>query len=530
MKEMNEQGFLSDKFDDWSGEPIPNGWGEIEKNLSKDKKRRPLFWWLFPAAILVGALSYMAVDKLTSSSKSEEIIVSSVHSASPAEAKSNFDKDKLQGNDIQADPNLANIPNDQNSGPNSIQESEVTSSSSGEVLSTSRTNKDRGFEKNQRGNKDQSVIGTVAISSSEETRSSGEGPQRDVQPNPSNVKGPLIVFSKARTKRKSARNISLSNGPEYAARGFEKNQGFGQNNIASDHVAVANSRAKSITSGTHETHEEGNSGDSKVAANQVYAQATDVPYLEIKNAAFPPVKVLETTPVLSIRELTPVPFLTMEKPHVARKIQFYTGIQMGIGQNTIELRQSMTEQQVKITNANSIQTYFMQLSGGMHYQLSSWLKAFTGLQVGMINQNIRYSTKSKSPETYSMVAHDSLNYAMTPHWTEKSETRSQQAVFANAELGLKPLFFPARNSGPFASVTLWTRISEKHSTNVSGSSPFIPVSSSLSLGYRLGYQHEIRKNILIEAYLSSFPSGIFAGTKGVSVSPRLVGFGCFYSF
>lgn len=529
MKEMNEQGFLSDKFDDWSGEPIPNGWGEIEKNLRKDKKRRPLFWWLFPSAILVGTLSYLAVDKLNSSSKSEEKIVSSVHSVSPAEAKSNIDKDKLQGNDIQADPNLANSPNDQNSGPNSIQASTATSSSD-EVLPASRTNSDRGFAKNQRGNKDQSVIGTVAISSSEETRASGEGQQRDVQPNPSNVKGPLIVFSKARTKRKSARNRRPSNGPQYAAIGSERSQNFGQKNIASDHVAEANSRAKSNTSGTRETHEEGNSGDSKVAANQGYAQATDVPYLEIKNAAFPPVKVLETTPVPSIRELTPVPFLTMEKPHVARKIQFYAGIQMGIGQNTIELRQSMTEQQVKITNANSIQTYFMQLSGGMHYQLSSWLKAFTGLQVGMINQNIRYSTKSKSPETYSMVANDSLNYAMTPHWTEKSETRSQQAVFANAEIGLKPLFFPARNSGPFASVTLWTRISEKHSTDVSGSSPFIPVSSSLSMGYRLGYQHEIRKNILIEAYLSSFPSGIFAGTKGVSVSPRLVGFGCFYSF
>jgi hypothetical protein len=529
MKEMNEQGFLSDKFDDWSGEPIPNGWGEIEKNLRKDKKRRPLFWWLFPAAILVGALSYMAVDKLNSSSKSEEKIVSSVHSVSPAEARSNIDKDKLQGNDVQADPNVANIPNDRNSGPNSIQESEVTSSSGG-VLPTSRTNKDRGFEKNQRGNKDQSVIGTVAISSSEETRSSGEGQQRDVQPNPSNVKGPSIVFSKARTKRKSARKSRLSNGPEYAARGSEKNQDFGQNNTASDHVAEANSRAKSITSGTRETHEEGNSGDSKVAANQGYAQATDVPYLEIKNAPFPPVQVTEIVPVLPLLELPTVPFLTMEKPHVARKIQFYAGIQTGIGQNTIELRQSMTEQQVKITNANAIQTYFMQLSGGMHYQLSSWLKAFTGLQVGMINQNIRYSTKSKSPETFSMVAHDSLNYAMTPHWTEKSETRSQQAVYANAEIGLKPLFFPARNSGPFASVAIWTSISEKHSSDVPGSSPFVPVSSSISMGYRLGYQHEIRKNILVEAYISSFPSRIFAGTKGVSVSPRLVGFGCFYSF
>jgi hypothetical protein len=525
MKEMNEQGFLSDKFDDWSGEPIPNGWGEIENNLRKNKKRMPLFWWLFPSVILVGALSYVAVDKLNSSSTSEEKNVSTVNSVSPVEARSNIDKDKLKGSDILANPNLANIPKDQNAGPNSIQESKLTSSSD-EILSASRTNMDRGFGMNQKSNGYQSVNKSVVISSSEESRSSDESLQSDVQPNPSYMKSASIVFSKSRTKRKSARNRRPSNGPEYAEIGSK----IGQNNIASNHVAEANSRAKFNSSGTHETHEEGNSGDSKSAASQGYLQATDVPYLQLKNAVLPNVQVLETMPVLSIRELTPIPFLTIEKPHVARKIQFYAGIQTGIGQNTIDLRQSMAEEQMKITNANSIQTYFMQLSGGMHYQLSSWLKAFTGLQVGIINQNIRYSTKSKSPETFSMVAYDSLNYAMTPHWTEKSETRSQQAVYANAEIGLKPLFFPARNSGPFASVTLRTRISEKHSKDVPGSSPFIPVSSSLSMGYRLGYQHEIRKNILIEAYLSSFPSGIFAGTKGVSVSPRLVGFGCFYSF
>lgn len=529
MKEMNEQGFLSDKFDDWSGEPIPNGWGEIEKNLKKDKKRRPLFWWFFPSVILVGALSYVAMDKLNSSSTSEEKIVSTVASDSPAEAGNNIEKNKLQVNDFQQDPTVAKVPENQSSGPNPIQASEQ-SSSSDEVLPASRTNHDRGFENNQKGNGRKSLNESVVISSSEEPRHSGENHQSDVQPHSSKVKGSSIIFSKSRTKRKSARNRRPLNGPQYLAIGSEKSQDFGRNNTASNHDVVANSQAKSNKSGDGETHNEGNSGDSKVTSNQGYAQATNVPYLEIKNAPFPPVQVTEIVPVLPLLELPTVPFLTMEKPHFARKIQFYAGIQTGIGQNTIELRQSMTEQQVKITNANAIQTYFMQLSGGMHYQLSSWLKAFTGLQVGMINQNIRYSTKSKSPETFSMVAHDSLNYAMTPHWTEKSETRSQQAVYANAEIGLKPLFFPARNSGPFASVTLLTRISEKHSTDVPGSSPFIPVSSSLSMGYRLGYQHEIRKNILIEAYLSSFPSGIFAGTKGVSVSPRLVGLGCFYSF
>lgn len=33
MKQEDERGFLSGKFDDWSGEPIPNGWNALERKL-----------------------------------------------------------------------------------------------------------------------------------------------------------------------------------------------------------------------------------------------------------------------------------------------------------------------------------------------------------------------------------------------------------------------------------------------------------------------------------------------------------------
>ncbi|HOY95200.1 MAG TPA: hypothetical protein PK509_05660, partial [Catalimonadaceae bacterium] len=219
--------------------------------------------------------------------------------------------------------------------------------------------------------------------------------------------------------------------------GFSSREKSGHSKNGSDLDAVSGAVVLQIEGSETKVSQAKNDLAKEVSGKQDYTQATDVPYLDLKNARFPFVQVPEILPVLTIRELSEVPFLTLEKPESVHKVRFYTGLQTGIGQNTIELRQSMAEQQVQITNANSIQTYFAQLSGGMHIQLTSWLQAFTGLQVGVINQKIQYKTKSKSPEKFSMTVRDSLNFDMTPQWAEKSETRNQMAVYANAEAGLK---------------------------------------------------------------------------------------------
>jgi hypothetical protein len=53
MKQEDEQGFLAGKFDDWSGEPIPNGWSSIENKIRKEKSRRNLLIAAIPAILLL---------------------------------------------------------------------------------------------------------------------------------------------------------------------------------------------------------------------------------------------------------------------------------------------------------------------------------------------------------------------------------------------------------------------------------------------------------------------------------------------
>ena len=55
MRLEDERGFLSDKFDDWSGEPIPNGWNSLDSKLGRQKTRQR---GLLAAVPLVMLLSF----------------------------------------------------------------------------------------------------------------------------------------------------------------------------------------------------------------------------------------------------------------------------------------------------------------------------------------------------------------------------------------------------------------------------------------------------------------------------------------
>ena len=53
MKQEDERGFLSDRFDDWSDEPIPNGWNGIERKLRSETIRRRSALAVLPFILLV---------------------------------------------------------------------------------------------------------------------------------------------------------------------------------------------------------------------------------------------------------------------------------------------------------------------------------------------------------------------------------------------------------------------------------------------------------------------------------------------
>jgi hypothetical protein len=533
MKEMNEQGFLSDKFDDWSGEPIPNGWGEINRNLRKDRKRKPLFWWLFPSTLLVGALSFFAIEKFNSIQESKLVEVSSFNHGSNKSDPNQMKGANHSGSNSQADQKNPEVVENKFGSSFQGHKNDRMSAISGKSLPIPRSESESINKRKNTGQRSPAVAGSALIASidNNQSLSSKKAYESDTQPNSGNDQVATLSISKYSGRKKSGRTHMYNSGAELSVDEKVSQPGKYKGNLVTEKNGIGLLSTKSEIAGSSDEINKGrNSGNSNVVSDRKDAQATDVPFLESKNAGLPVVNSKEVIPVLTLKEVSQTPIPILEEPKAIRKFHFYYGLRSGIGQNSIEIRQSTSENHMQITNANSIQTYFMELSGGMRLQLNSWLHAFTGLQVGMINQNIRYATRSKSPEKFNMVAKDSLNFEMTPDWTEKLETRSQQSAYANLELGLKPLLSANRNSGPFASVILWTLISEKHNSNVPGSSPFIPVSGSFSLGYRLGYQHEIRKNILLEAFLSSVPSNIFFGTKGVTVSPRLLGIGGSYSF
>lgn len=53
MRLEDERGFLSDKFDDWSGEPIPNGWNSLDSKLSRQKNRQRVLLAAIPLVLLL---------------------------------------------------------------------------------------------------------------------------------------------------------------------------------------------------------------------------------------------------------------------------------------------------------------------------------------------------------------------------------------------------------------------------------------------------------------------------------------------
>lgn len=58
MRQEDEQGFLSGKFDDWSGEPIPNGWNSIESRLDSRKNKQRLLLAGIPLLLLISYSAY----------------------------------------------------------------------------------------------------------------------------------------------------------------------------------------------------------------------------------------------------------------------------------------------------------------------------------------------------------------------------------------------------------------------------------------------------------------------------------------
>jgi hypothetical protein len=526
MKQIEEeQGFLSNKFEDWSGEPIPNGWNEIEKKLGHPKKRRPFLWWLFPAALIVGFATYQLLpsnqelnndeaislnqnlgseekpgDRIAGNPESQQGKTATTISTTPEKTKGLGTREGNQKSISEAGPDNGN----------------VTSANSPEAVSNSER-KNSGYSKGLSPVAPGSNNGRV-----QQPRNSGSGKSRNSNPSNPGASGSGILPAQAiasegletRQKRNPERTSStrsfgtgsVASTEESAAPPFSQapNSVENQNETSPPDLSVV-PPSSSHKAGLDDAREIHNTDGLKTRAGVI----------EISNPG-------QGIPELVRIEDVPAPFL---ENRISPKWVPSVSFSGGIGQNEIQLRQAESFHKVSIANSNSIQSWFLQVSGRMNYRVAPWLQAFAGLQVGVFFQELKFLNTMKNPDGFAMTMHDSLNYSLQPQWKTVAEVRSQKLIFANTEIGIKPLISRAHQSGPFAAVLFWTRISEWHTSNSAEGSPFNSKTSSTSWGYRFGYQHRIKNRVQAELYLSSFPGKILSGTKGVSVSPRLIGLG-----
>jgi len=530
MSHNEEQGFLFNKFDDWSGEPIPNGWNEIEKKLGRNRKRRPFFWWIFPALLILGGLTFYAVKKVNVQLDQEMIVANnrkeniqdlrpgsqikpgqnqngvSAESASEklirkqvskSGGTSGSDEDNLEtSGSTTKNQSGSNVERDQ-----SAAEEEVASSIPGQPTHSSVTRKKRLPAVPLLGNTETNL--TVAHSSELKTNTSHSS-------NPANA---------ARSKRDNGFSDAVDNGSlgqdvklDEPATGAIINRDRKEDDNVEKNSSISDDKLKNVHPELVGIQE------NSISPEFGYA----IQFLEIKF----PAMVQETYQmgVPTERQLELLPLADL-KPDHNRRTSFYIGIATGIGLNQIGINQSESINKVNITNTNSIQSSFYLVSAEGNFNLTPRLSVFSGLQFGFYRQELMLKNTQKEPVGFGMAMKDSLNYNLNPIWNTNSEKYVQNLIFANVELGIRPLISVRHNSGPFASVQIWTRLATMHSSSLENKTPFVNPTESIALAYKLGYQHRISKFLRAEVFYSSFPSALLGSTKGITIVPRLFGFG-----
>ena len=212
-----------------------------------------------------------------------------------------------------------------------------------------------------------------------------------------------------------------------------------------------------------------------------------------------------------------------------KRFSYWIGGAMGYSSRNVTINQIESKNTLRVQNISKPnESWFSQIQTHLSYNVKSWLSVFTGVQVGLLNQTIQVENTSKTPLKFDRVQKDSLNFSFSPTLGNSKETRKQELIYGNVEFGIKPLFSKRRNSGPFASVVVWSVISQKISNTNSEIVEIDRAKESVDLSYRIGYQHEILKNLSAEVFYAGFPNLIASQTPGIKVSPNLIGFGLGY--
>lgn len=479
MIPQDEQGFLADKFNDWSGEPIPNGWNAIDRELRPAGRRRFPFWWIFPGVLFLGTAGYLSLRTAPEKPASATQTIAGKPSGTAA---------GQQGRAAVMRPDGATA------GTRTL--GVVTA---GSAVASSSPGSD-----GLRSGPAEPVKARVALS---------EKPAAPVSP----VLPPLIA---------SARKGSAGR-PEES--GLSRQSGSVSGTPLQAFAAAANVPLQSSEAIDRNVPVTG-TPDGAGTASAIPGPAPEarqtlpefMPEIRMARLELPPLKEGHPLPVVS-EPLPPFPF----SPRERRRFSFAVTGQAAAGQNQIQINQAEGLHHMKMGNPGEVQSGMVSAGIQARYPLFRWLEAFGGfsLTVYRLQLDILNTPRVPSGFTLSEVASDSLRYLVNPRWSQVKETRTQTQVSLQTEVGIQPLLWSGQGrSGPFASLVLWTRLLEDRRSTTGAAGSFEKPARVWAPGYRIGYRHSMGAWEW-EGFLSSVPEGLVSSTRGLSLSTRLFGVG-----
>lgn len=492
MNLNEEQGFLSDKFEDWSGEPIPNGWNDIETQLGHKGRGKRFFWIFFPAVFLTAAFAYLGSRPDPAGLVSNKEPISPLSLSSPT-SRPNNGIDVPSGQLEKVGQSLEKVLVEEKDTRN---QTAPTSLDRSEKLSIRSTNE-----------------GTTLA--------------RKTQNRSSDPSSMLVASSRIRT-RHSKLSTTRGKGSENQKPSDVRIASAAAQSTAVQRIRTRHS-TRSLLASPSFNAENGSFSDLASTASQQnshvgvqFPERNEISFLEGRLSA------LSLAPDFLGRPtevpVTVIPAGILPEKKVSPGAYFYSfGMQAGMATNEIELRHSETQYQLKLRNPNSIQSGFVSFNGRFHYKALSWLETYASVQAGVFRQVLDFDNKTRTPDAYNVSYADNKNsYQAVPVWQIRHERLGQTLVFTNTEIGVRPQLFGSA-SGPFAGLVVWTRLFQSSRSSLGQGSSFGNSAASIGFGYRAGYRLSINNLWFLEGSVAGMPNDLLPQTPGLRVLPTLYG-------
>lgn len=491
MKEDMEKGFLAHKFDDWSSEPIPNGWEKINQVIDADRSksnRKPL--WLGLAFLLTLSGGLYLFDQNSSFESTVGTIGTKTQTGIQLRAST------LPLSTNQTDTQVAKI-----------------------ALASGLTDDAQSKSESQSVAKKLKTIDPLAIWQNQTIKSGRHSGQRKLETSSHKmdvntlalIKSPeLVTSSETSNENTDAQLISQKEAP------FSTDESGYEAKV--DEPIDAN--VSKISRSPILENTPANFSTTSPAADNIEFLQTRLTELAIPQTDFQMV----VNRVQIERE-----FPITKKPN----LWFYSvGGSVGYAPRSIEINQDETVRNIAVSNSgNGIQSWFGNVGFTIQNELKPWIRSFASVKLGVISNSISMTETAKDPSGFVMSMTDSVSFKMNPTWEQANGKMKQELIYSTIEFGLNPFLIPSKQSGPFASAVIWLALSQTISSDLVGASSGLQNSrENVALSYRLGYQHVFARFLRGEIYMAGMPDKILANSKGLSIKPQLVGMGFHYIF